>query len=73
MEILDKKFKGTTWSNGKFPGTIVFDNLKEEQIPFLKHIGMGFLAVTVCDKCEKERCVCNRIKKTSKKVDDISE
>lgn len=60
MKILNKKYKGTIHSNGKFPKTIEFDNLTNNDIPFLLHIGMDFLTVEICDECGLKRCKCNK-------------
>lgn len=65
-KILNKLFKGATWSNGNFPKPIVFDNLTEEDIPFLEKNGFDFLAIEVCTDCLNKKCKCNKKKANDK-------
>ena len=60
MKILNKEYKGSTWSNGKHPKVVVFDDMKNEDSGWLEHIGMGFLLIEVCDECENKKCKCKK-------------
>lgn len=76
MKVLNEKHRGTTWSNSKYPKLIVFDKLTQEDVPFLEFIGMAHLLKEVCDKCQKQRCICSKAKTTRKKKqqdNDITE
>lgn len=82
MEKLNKSYQGQIWSNGLIPNQIIFDDLTDADIPYLKHIKMDFLIIEVCDKCGKEKCICKRIeakklrdkaKKDKKSDDKVSE
>lgn len=42
-----EKYAGTIHKSGKFPREIRFDDLKEEDIPFLERIGLGHLVEEV--------------------------
>ena len=59
MKTLNNQYQGTTWSNGKFPKPIKFDDLTDAHIPFLEKMGFGFLVIEVCDECQHQECVCN--------------
>jgi hypothetical protein len=61
--ILNKKYAGQTFSTGSFPKPIIFDELTDNHIGFLKNIGMDFLLIEVCEICLKNKCRCKKIKK----------
>jgi hypothetical protein len=48
MKTLDRdNYKGTIHRSGKFPREIIFDNLTDEDIPFIEMIGLGYLVKEV--------------------------
>lgn len=66
-----KEYAGTRISTGKFPGSFAFDNLREEDIPFLEKIGLGHVVIEVCDKCEHEKCKCKKVRKSKEDKFDL--
>ena len=48
MKTLDRdNYKGSIHRTGKFPREIIFDNLTDEDIPFIEMIGLGHLVKEV--------------------------
>lgn len=64
MKILnEKEHAGKTLSVGNYRGVIKFDDLTNEDIPFIERIGLGYIVIEVCDDCRKKKCICRKNKK----------